>query len=82
MTEIDKTLRELGKLSREIELEEREVQTKKGKRDALFDQLRNEFGVRNLKEAKKKIKVLEVSITRKNDYIEKKMKELKETYEF
>jgi len=82
MAEIDKTLRELSQLGREIELEEAEVNTKKGKRDSLYDQLRNEFDLKSIEEAQKHIKVLEVTITRKNEFVDKKMAELKEIYEF
>ena len=66
----------------DIDKKEKEVNTKKGRRDSLFDRLRTEFNVTTIDAAMKHIKVLEVTITRKNEFVDKKMAELKETYEF
>lgn len=82
MSEIDKKLKDLSQLRRDIELEKNELQEKKGRRKGLIERLTKEFGVDGKDGAIRECRNLDNKITVKNTRIDEKLIVLKEKYDF
>lgn len=82
MSEIDKKLKELSQLRRDIELEKNELQEKKGRRKGLIERLDREFGVDGKEGAIRENRNLDNKITTKNTKIDEKLIVLKDKYDF
>lgn len=74
------TERELIELKQEVEEAKDKALQLQGQRDALLQQLKEEWGCSTIKEATKKLKDLEKSVTALSDEIAHEMEELEQKY--
>lgn len=80
---IDSTLMALAKMRRQVELEKTELSKAQGRRGALEDRLRKDFGLRGgVDEARKRIRQLDDQLARRNKAIADEMAKLREKYDF
>lgn len=80
---IDATLMQLGKMRRQVEIEKSELSKLQGRRSALEDRLRTEFGIRGgVEEARKRIRQLDEQINRRNKSIAEEIEALRGKYDF
>jgi len=80
--EPEEIIDQLKKLKREIDQVKSERDQKIGRRDELLNQLKRDFDLGSMDEAKKKIMSVEQQISTRTRSIEKKFNTIKERYEF
>ncbi len=75
-------LRRVNKIKREIEEAKAERDKCLGRKEELLNQMKRDYGVGSLEEAKRRIKALDEQIMRRNAKIDRLFVQLQEKYEF
>lgn len=69
-------------MKKELDEKKARVKTLEGRRSALYDQLKNEFGCSSIEEADEKIKSMDVDLNKKKEDLQIGIQNLQQKYEW